>query len=662
MAKRKSRNSDAFDVDLTPHELEQLGDRLSTEIDDAMQARDSMIADGGIIDYLDWYYEQGRSAPQDRPFPGAADLQSYFIAENVDTMQAQLARAVMGVKPFCFVEGMGQSVTKAPFVEAFLDWQIPKTTLPEELDKTLQGALIEDCYVLEVRERIETRRMVETLDVALETSEDGGAIFGTDSKPKMRMDPATGDPVAAMVGEAAVKVERTYTKTRHLGPGFESISMKDFVFLPGHARNREQVWGYAYRFWDRIPTIEEKGEDGIYDADAITKLGENTDRDQEQAPKVVDTVASQEGPSVEKELFQVSLKRDLDGDGREEWYLATVSRKHRVLLRLKLDKFVMKVGMPRCVPFVLFPRRNAVYGYSYAEKLLTLAEEHTALRNMKADRGALATNAPIKVRQGALWNSDTQPFGVGRTIPVRDMAEVEAMQVPDVPNSVVEQERGLIQAKERVGMLSDSSVGVLADEKRTLGENRLAASGSGTRVGVIVGRLHRALRSVLVLTHAMFVEQLESDAKGLEAPQGVIDGLQGRGLELPGGRFTAEQLKGDFNFEPYGSVEGADPNRRRELFNASTQALGGIMGMFPVLQAVAMSPDAAKAILEEWLRVNEVRDRQPFLQALAMAAAAPPMPVAGQGGGPAPAGGPSNTLPPELMALLQQEGSGAGPV
>lgn len=661
MAKRRSRgrNSEAYDVDLTPAQLDQLGDELSTELDDALSARSSIIDEGGIIDYLDWYYEQGRSAPQDRPFPGAADLQSYFITENVDTMQAQLARAVMGVKPFCFVEGTGDSVQKAPFVEAFIDWKIPKTTLPEELDRALQGALIEDCYILEVRERIETRRMVEKMDVAIEQAPEGGAIFGTDLKPKMRMD-AQGEPVAALAGEPAVSVERTYTKTRHLGPGYEAISMKDFIFLPGHARNQEQVWGYAYRFWDRIPTITERGEDGIYDAEAIKKLGDNTDRDSEQAPKTVDTIASQQGPSVEKELFQVSLKRDLDGDGREEWYLATISRRHRVLLRLKLDKFVMKVGLPRCVPIVLFPRRNSVYGYSYAaDKLLTLAEEHTSLRNMKADRGALATQKPFKVRQGALWNADTHPFGIGRTIPVRSMDEVEELEISDVPNGIVEQEHSLIQAKERVGMLSDSAVGVLANEKRTLGENKMAATGSSTRVGVVVGRLHRALRHILVLTHAMFVEQLESDQKGMAAPQSIIDGLEGRGLTLPDGRFTAEQLKGDFNFEPYGSVEGADPNRRRELFNYSTQALGGIMGMFPVLASVAQSPDAAKAILEEWLRVNEVRDRQPFLNALAQAQAAMEQQaqmVAQQPPGPPQQGG---QLPPELQQLLQQENGGS---
>jgi len=652
--RKAGRNADAFDVKLTPHARAQLADELSVEIDDALDARASIIADGGLIDYMDWFYEQGRSSPHDRPFPGAADLTSYIITENVDTMQAQLMTAVYGVKPFCFVEAWGQSVAKAPFVEAFLDWQVRQGTLRGELDKVLQGALLEDCFILEVRERVETRKMVETIDVALELTPEGGAVFGPDGKPKMRIDDA-GDPIQAQAGDPAVTVEQTYTKTKRLGPGYEAISMKDFVYLPGHARNAEHVWGYAYRFWDRLPTIQEKADDGLYDRDGVMALGESSDRDLEQMPKTVDTIASQQGPSVEKELFQLSLKRDLDGDGREEWYLVTLSKRHRVLLRLKLDTFVMKVGRPRCVPFVLFPRRNSVYGYSYAmDKLSTLAEEHTALRNMKADRGALATNKPIKVRTGALWNPDTQPFGVGRTIPVRDMGELQEMEIADVPNSIVEQERAILQAKERVGMLADSSIGVLSQDRRTLGENQLVAGGSSVRVRTVVGRLHEAIAAVMVLTHAIWVETLEADPKGLEAPARIVSALKQQGAALKDGRFTAEQIKGDFLFEPYGSVEHANPEKKRADFNNWMLALSSLAQSFVGLQPVMASPSVAKAILEEGLRVHDVRDRQPFLGAFDEA---PPMPLAvGPGASPGPqdaSGGEVQPgMPPELLALL----------
>ena len=633
MAKRKSK---CFDVKLSDDERSTLADELCTEIEQAFSARQAMIGAGGLIDLFDWFYEQGRSLATDLPFPGAADLTSYIITENVDAMRSRLMKAVFGVTPFCFVEGWGQDAAKAPYVESFMDWQLRKSTLKTDLGKTIHGALLEDCYVLEVSEKVETRRITEIVDVALEVDDNGAAIFA-DGKPKLQLD-AEGEPVLAQAGQAAAKVERTYTKTKRLGPQYDPISMKEFVFLPGHAKSMKRVWGYAYKVTARVPELEEKVEDGIYDADAVKAMGEQSDH--ADAP-VVAEMAPQTGPSVEKELFQLALKRDLDGDGREEWYIATVSLPHRQLLRLKLDTFVMKVGRPRCVPFVLFPRRDAVYGYSYAgDKMLTLAEEHTALRNMKADRSALATNAPMTVMQGAIWDPDTQPFGVGRTIPVRDHNEIKQLQIADVPNSVVEQEHAIMNAKERVGGLSDvAAIGTRSRQSNTLGQDQMISQASAVRVDEVIGHLHAAIADVMLLSHAIWVETLEADPKGLEAPQSVMAGLP---EELPDGKFTAEQIKGDFQFTPYGSDETADPQRRQGNFNNRWMALANLGNVFPAMQVMFQSPEAAKHLVEEWARDYNVRDIKPFIGALM----APPAP---------PAGGPGMAPPP-----MGEEGAAPG--
>lgn len=635
----KRAKSEAFDVKMKPDERKALAVELCREIDDALIARSGVIGDGGTIDLCDWFYEQGRSPAQSRPFLGAADLTSYFITQDVDAMRARMLKALFGVRPFCFVEGWGQDAKKAPFVEEFHDWQVRKSGLKTELTKTIQGALIEDCYILEVSEKIETRRLVETIDVALQMDEMGAPIY-TDGKPALQMD-ENDEPVIAEKEMPAATVERTYTKTKRLGPQYTPISMKDFVFLPGHASHPRQVWGYAYRFWTRVPELQEKVQDGIYDKDAVEALGEQTDRAGTIPSAPVSDIAPQLGASVEKELFQLSIKRDLDGDGREEWYVVTVSTQRQELLRLKLDKFVMKVGRPRCVPFILCPRRNSVYGYSWAgDKLMTLAEEHTAHRNMKADRNALVTNAPLMVLEGALWNPDVQPFGVGRTITVGRPDEVTPLTIPDVPNSSVEQEVGLHRANEGVSGLSDSFAGLLSAESRTLGENKLAAGGSAVRVDEMVGHLHLAIADVMTLSNAIWVETLEKDPKGLEAPTSVMESLQNRGMEFDG-RFTVEQLKGEFQFTPYGSDETANPDKRRSDFNNWIEALANLAKMSPAIGMLFQSPDVAKAIMEEGLRVYDVRDRQPFLGALK----APPLPQGAPGGMGATMGPPPGTPP-----------------
>lgn len=649
----KPKKPSPFDVPLTDAKRDELAEDLCREIDDAFNARASIIADGGKIDLADWYYEQGRTDPQNLPFPGAADLTSYFITENVDAYRARLLKAVFGVEPFCFVEGWGTDAKKAPYVEAFHAWQVPQSELPRELARTTHGALIEDGYILEVSEKVETRRIVETLTVALQLNDQGAPVFA-DGKPQLQTDQA-GEFIPAQPGQPHAKVELTHTKTKRLGPQYDPISLKDFVFLPGHAKSRKQVWGYAYRFWSRVPELAEKVADGIYDKAAVAKLGDSSDREDAAVPLTVDSVAAQYGPSVEKELFQLSLKRDLDDDGREEWYLATVSRQSRTLLRLKRDTFAQKLGRSRCVPFVLFPRRNSVYGYSYSfDKLLTLADEHTSLRNMGADRGALATNAPMTVLEGALWNADTQPLGIGRTITVRSHDEIRPMVIPDVPVSIVEQKRDLHQAKERVGGLSDSAVGILSGERRTLGENKLVAGGSAVRVDESIGYFHEAISEVMQLSHAIWVDTLKDDPKGLEAPPSVVDALQSRGAELENGRFTADLLEGNFHFKPYGTDETADPQRQKQDFDGFVMAITNLAKVLPGFQAVLQNPEANKAILEQLLRSYRVRDRQPFLGALAMPAppnamVPPGAPAAPGATSPTPGGGGS---PVDIHALL----------
>ena len=144
--------------------------------------------------------------------------------------------------------------------------------------------------------------------------------------------------------------------------------------------------------------------------------------------------------------------------------------------------------------------------------------------------------------------------------------------------------------------------------------------------------------------------------EGLELPPTVLQGLETRGADvtnyLPNKRLTASLLEGAFKFKPRGSVETADRGRQRADFAQSLQAIASLSKANPMIQQVLLQPQVAKALLEKWVYLYNITDKQAFLgsEAMAVLSAPPPMGLApgaapvGQGdrmvAGPGPTGSP----------------------
>jgi hypothetical protein len=195
------------------------------------------------------------------------------------------------------------------------------------------------------------------------------------------------------------------------------IPYLDFLLLPGHARNRTQVWGYAKRFYRRVPELVTRVRQGIYNKDAVESLGTENEKatTQNDVPNERRVIGDQRGPTAQKELWEIQFLANLDGKG-ERWYRATLHREKRILLRLKTDD-----RTTRYLRFVPFPKAGSMDGYSLVTDVMrTVLEEDTAVRNMRADKAALAIAAPILKNQTALWDEYEQPFGPRSVITVRD--------------------------------------------------------------------------------------------------------------------------------------------------------------------------------------------------------------------------------------------------
>lgn len=604
--------ADPFTIKLDADEELQFTSWLVDEIQAAYDARSSIIGPGGEIDYFHWLYEQGRSPQGSAKWQGAADLGSYIPTEKVDALRARIVRTIL-TEPIWTVEGWGQDASRAPFVEEFHQWKAEDERLQAYLTKAIHNALIEQTGILEVIDRHDCRLVTKTQQVAAKLSELGAVLLNDKNEPDVDMD-ADGKPKPAQEGQPSVEAQIASYETIRRGPGYRVVSLRDFLFLPGHAADKSEVFGYAKRFWKRMPELDALQIKGVYTN--VDKLSRESDRES-ASPNLErqgQQIAEQRDRTAEKELWEVLVLHDLDEDGIEEWYIATVSLQHRVLLRLQKDD----LGLPRYIDLTPFPRADSVYGYSFVGKLASIAEEHAARRNMVADRSTLATNAPIMRVHGALWQPLEQPWGPGVVIDVRDVREIQPMTVNDVPASAMNLLNEPLQAAERIAGLNDISTAATSTEDKTLGEVRLQTTAAEIRIDEGVKLIQESLETLFLVRNELWQRTLAEQTGGMEPPESVIRSLEARGLKDEtafDGKFTADLLRGNFRGKPRGSVETADRGRLLAMFNGSIRALAEMAKFNPLFGMILQHPGVAKAILEQWARLYSVSDRQVFMQA-----------------------------------------------
>lgn len=620
-----------FEIRLSEDAKADLALDLSRALDDALSARSATEAD---VAYWHTLYEQGRTrGGTNQPWADAADLTSYLATQYVDVMRSQIVRTVM-VEPVFTVEGFGDAAQRAPFVEEFHQWQLESAGFQQMFARAAHLSLIEPRCAIEVYEDTLRRPVRRTIRAALQTEPDGSVLVDERLKPVLQMgeDGAyveVQDPPPGMMGPdgmpaeppPSAQVEIDAFETVADGPRERVIPYRDYLQLPGHARDRSEVWGHAKRFYRRLDELAERVKAGHYDKDAVEQLGTD-DEHASETTLAGDAIpmASKDGTErVEKELWELLFLRDLDKKGLR-WYVATLHKDKQVLLRLQYDD----IGKSRYFPIVPFPRPHTTEGYSYVgHKLITVIEEHTAWRNMLADDGAMQLQLPVKKLQTSLWDPDSEPMGPKSVITVRDMRELEFMQRQNNTSVAVERIRDAERTGERLSGINDASAGVTPEDQRTLGEVQLITQQSMGRVSEAVKNIQESLEELAQVRHLMLKRALARKS-GMEIPPSMLMGLELRVPNaadyLPDAKFSAALLEGAFRFKPRGSVENADPQRQRQDFAQSMQAMASISQANPMIAAILQTPQAAKALVEQWVRLFNVPDKQAFLGSEAQAA------------------------------------------
>ncbi len=592
---------------------DDLANWIANELDLAQSGRSGVASE---IKFCWSYYEQARMRGGNMPWPDAADLPSPYAPEYTDALQARLMQTIF-VDPVWTVEGWGASAKQAPFVEEFHQRAQEDERLQTYADEWVLRGLIEGVGTLEVSEATEMRREQVRKRIALKLGDDGlpmhgeqGPMLATDEDGEF-IEPPPDDEATP-----SAEVQMDELQPVRVGPDYEVIPYLDFYTLPHHARHQKQIWGYAKRFWIRYVELKAGAKKGLYDKAAVEAIGTEDTRTNitEEAPQNL-TPVDQRGPTAQKELFSCQLLLDLDGKG-ERWWRVTLDKEKRKLLRCLIDD-----RTTRYIRWMPFPKPgNVDRGYSLiGNKLITVIEQDTALRNMAADRMALKVGQPIKRRTGALWDPYEQPFGPRAVIDVRDMDEVQAMQgIEDVPASI-QYERSAVRADaDRLVGQNDTSIGTQTDESRTLGEVQLRAGYAEVRINLITKRMQEPMEELFLARHVIWKRTLQSN-QGLGMQRAMVVGRGAQGVDANGvsqdTTITAEMLEGIYWGKPRGSVENADLQRAQGNFIGLMQSLAQLMPVFPMMGMVMNTPPATKAVIEEMLRVFRWPDKQSFLGA-----------------------------------------------
>jgi hypothetical protein len=629
MARRKPQK-DPFTVPISKEQRTTLGNWLGNEIRNADMARQANSLE---VEYWRSLYEQARTrASHDLPWPDAADLTSYIPCEKVDAIHARMMRTVY-VTPMFTVEGYGASAQKAPFVEEFHQWKVEEERFQSVCDRVILTALVEPRCLLEIYESTARRPVRKQMEVKPETTDQGGVVFTEQGQPDIRPDPNTGEYAAASPNEIGVTTVVDSRDVIRTGPQYRVLGYNDSLILPGHATHRDEIWGYGKKIYKRKIDLlhASEGDVPVYDKESVASLTDVGERQPNASlMRANQNVAPQQDrETAEKELWELLLLIDLNdlleqhhqdpipdkAYDEQRWYVITIHLLTNTVIRVAHDDFQRS----RYVPFILFPRSDrATEGYSLVgHKLLTVTEEHTAYRNMAADRSSMAVNAPIKKVSGALWDEDEQPWGPKAVITVRDHREIEQQQITDVPNSVYQNIAYCDRTAERLAGVNDIASGQVAQQDRTLGEVQMATEQSFVRMDLITRRFQEALEDVGQIRHEIWKRCVAEQPYGVDAPDSMMVGLEGRGVPidryLPGRKITAALLDGAFRFRPYGSVETANPAKRRQDLLGFIAIIPRVMQMYPQLAQKLMTPQAANALLRLLLQAFSVQNMQAFI-------------------------------------------------
>ncbi len=635
----------------------ELTTKLVEELRSGKRARDLHMSDNGLIDFYYSLYEQQsqRGISRDTQRYGEADLTSPIATENVDSLTARATHTLFKQEPVWMVEGIGDSAQKAPIVEAFLQLRQERMRFQKTAKRAITSSFVETGSILEVCDDTEPCERVYVAKAQPRQAPDGTVELDPETGQPYPTVDEIGDPVEVEQGaEAYVEVKQTWTDYRRRGAYVRSISMKDFLFLPSHARDDREVWGHATRFYLTEAEILRKVKAKQWKTADVEKIAPGTQEREQRSEHdragvtVEQTTSGFKGN--DQEFWRVQCWVEVPGKQGLRCIIAIVSEIHSVILEVQEDW----LGAFRTVLLAPYPCPYSVYPYSLVgTKLLTTELEHTAWRNMNADRDTLEANAPLKVRRGSGFDPALQPFGAGRTVMLDNMDDVMPFEFKGSSVQALNKEAQCVTDAQRIVGLNDIAIGQQSKTDRTLGENKMATTQSFVRTDDPISNLNEAFEEVGWLIHAIEQQALKDReaGEGIDATDSVMQSVKRYDPAFQG-TFTSDMVDGDFLFKLRGSTDMADPQARLQRAEAMFATMANYSKVNPLVAQRMASPEMEKAMMQMVVDEFKPRNTKAFLDPLQPP---PMMGMEGMPGDPMAAGAPPGGPPPAFGGQVLNE-------
>jgi hypothetical protein len=413
-------------------------------------------------------YRNQTIRPDDYPYPGAPNVHAPLVQPKINILVSSVSQAILAQRPFFSVTDYSDTAESHSEVERVLQFFLEKSNFAHAMRQAAVIAAICGVSIIRAGYEMAYRDFLPYI-----RHQDGSIVDDQ-------------DVTAFLV--------------------FDAIHPANFTIYPHTVQNVSEAKLCGHRFTRRRQEIKELIDIGEYmelDEEDVRNLAASTDHEfssiDEAKASSPDSVGDEMiDPDDVIELWQVIFKEDLDGDGREEYYLATVAPDTDTLLDIS------EYSLPE--PWYFACRFHTEFGSfwpdgSIGHSLQGLQIEYNELHNVFILGSYNAALPPgFGSVPGAASKMNYSPGTVYQTLAGDG---VQFANVPFDGRAVLEMIRQIEVLADRITRVSDMAVPrqVPGDKTATQSmiENQQLAAGIMEYLGIFSTGLEAAARFSLVL-------------------------------------------------------------------------------------------------------------------------------------------------------------------